>query len=196
MTFGASCKIIFLGDSQVGKTCLIRQFIDQEFTSDFKATIGADFSSRSVTVDGVDLDLQIWDTAGQERFHSIGTAFYRGTNACVLVFDVTNYETFEHLSSWRRGLVDRAEVLRPEDFPFVVFANKCDLIDDRVVAREEAEAYQSAEGLTLFEVSAKTGENVETGMLRLLQMHLAYQKKDVVICPIDLTPTKQKHCCD
>jgi GTPase SAR1 family protein len=82
------------------------------------------------------LDLQIWDTAGRELFHIIGTAFYRGMNACVLVFDVMNHETFEHVSSWRPRLVNRAE-----EFLFIIFANKCDLVGDRNIVRHKKFCY-------------------------------------------------------
>lgn len=85
-------KIIILGNSNVGKTSLLQQFVNKQFSMSYKATVGADFLSKEVSVDGETATLQIWDTAGQERFKSIGGAFYKGSDCCVIVFDVTDRE--------------------------------------------------------------------------------------------------------
>lgn len=136
-------KVIILGDSGVGKTSLMNQYVNRKFSNQYKATIGADFLTKEVMVDdrlvtmqvleililcgGRDYFLcisQIWDTAGQERFQSLGVAFYRGADCCVLVFDVTSPTSFKDLDSWRDEFLIQASPRDPENFPFVVLGNK------------------------------------------------------------------------
>lgn len=97
-------KVIVLGDSGVGKTSLMNQYVNRKFTNQYKATIGADFLTKEVMIEDKLVTMQIWDTAGQERFQSLGVAFYRGADACVLVYDVTNEKSFRQLDSWREGV--------------------------------------------------------------------------------------------
>merc|ERR1712188_167592 len=94
-------KVIILGDSGVGKTSLMNQYVNKKFSNQYKATIGADFLTKEVMVDDRLVTMQIWDTAGQERFQSLGLAFYRGADCCVLVYDITNAESFSNLRAWR-----------------------------------------------------------------------------------------------
>lgn len=147
-------KVIILGDSSVGKTSLMNQYVNKRFSNQYKATIGADFLTKEVVVDdrvvtmqvsqtfvvplrgGLKnflLALQIWDTAGQERFQSLGVAFYRGADCCVLVFDTTAPNTFKNLDSWRDEFLIQASPRNPEHFPFVVLGNKIDL-ENRAVS--------------------------------------------------------------
>ncbi|KAG1443254.1 hypothetical protein G6F56_010742 [Rhizopus delemar] len=90
-------KVIILGDSGVGKTSLMNQYVNKKFSNQYKATIGADFLTKEVMVDDRLVTMQIWDTAGQERFQSLGVAFYRGADCCVLAYDVNNSKSFEAL---------------------------------------------------------------------------------------------------
>ncbi|ELR23891.1 rasrelated protein Rab-7, putative [Acanthamoeba castellanii str. Neff] len=137
-------KIIILGDSGVGKTSLMNQYVNKKFSNQYKATIGADFLTKEVMVDDKLVTLQIWDTAGQERFQSLGVAFYRGADACVLVFDVN------------------AGPRDPETFPFIVLGNKIDLESSRVVSQKRAQTWcQSKGNIPYFETSAKEAINVE-----------------------------------
>ena len=95
-------KLVIIGDSSVGKTSLIQMFEHNKFSQSFKPTIGADFSNKEITLeDGRIVTIQIWDTAGQERFQSLGSAFYRGADCCVLVYDIGNQASFDHLMNWR-----------------------------------------------------------------------------------------------
>ena len=153
-----------MGDSSVGKTTLIHSFVNNEFCEDFKATIGADFFSKTVTVDGTTIDLQIWDTAGEERFHSVGVAFYRGTDACLLVYDITQIDTFKRVGVWLDDLLNKAGITNPDAFPIMLFGNKIDLADQRQVPTEEARQWANSKRCSFFEVSAKTQENVEDGL--------------------------------
>jgi len=122
-------KIVILGNSGVGKTALMERYVSAKFASSYKATIGADFCTKDVTLaeSGDVITLQIWDTAGQERFQSLGLAFYRGADACVLVYDVSDVASFERLDRWRDDFIRSADVRDAATFPFVVLGNKSDL---------------------------------------------------------------------
>lgn len=119
--------------ASVGKTSLITQYIDKKFSNQYKATIGADFFTKQEVFDDRLVTMQIWDTAGQERFQSLGVAFYRGADCCVLVYDVTMTSTFKTLDSWRDEFLVQSSPRNPEKFPFIVIGNKCDL-DNRAVS--------------------------------------------------------------
>eukprot|EP00005_Dracoamoeba_jomungandri_P001452 CAMPEP_0174256728 /NCGR_PEP_ID=MMETSP0439-20130205/5931_1 /TAXON_ID=0 /ORGANISM="Stereomyxa ramosa, Strain Chinc5" /LENGTH=203 /DNA_ID=CAMNT_0015339465 /DNA_START=49 /DNA_END=660 /DNA_ORIENTATION=+ len=154
-------KIIILGDSGVGKTSLMNQYVNKKFSNQYKATIGADFLTKEVMVEDKLVTLQIWDTAGQERFQSLGVAFYRGADACVLVYDVNVANTFDNLSSWREEFLIQAGPRDPENFPFIVLGNKIDL-ESRVVSNKRAQSWCAAKGnIPYFETSAKEAINVE-----------------------------------
>ncbi|TNN59747.1 Ras-related protein Rab-7a [Liparis tanakae] len=154
-------KVIILGDSGVGKTSLMNQYVNKKFSNQYKATIGADFLTKEVMVDDRLVTMQIWDTAGQERFQSLGVAFYRGADCCVLVFDVTAPNTFKTLDSWRDEFLIQASPRDPENFPFVVLGNKIDL-ENRQVTTKRAQAWcQSKNNIPYFETSAKEAINVE-----------------------------------
>ncbi|XP_009947897.1 PREDICTED: ras-related protein Rab-7a isoform X1 [Leptosomus discolor] len=154
-------KVIILGDSGVGKTSLMNQYVNKKFSNQYKATIGADFLTKEVMVDDRLVTMQIWDTAGQERFQSLGVAFYRGADCCVLVFDVTAPNTFKTLDSWRDEFLIQASPRDPENFPFVVLGNKIDL-ENRQVTTKRAQAWcYSKNNIPYFETSAKEAINVE-----------------------------------
>merc|ERR1711907_196636 len=131
-------KVIILGDSGVGKTSLMNQFVNRKFSNAYKATIGADFLTKEVMLEDKLVTMQIWDTAGQERFQSLGVAFYRGADACVLVYDITNQKSFEQLDSWRDEFLIQAGPRDPENFPFVVLGNKVDKENERRVTTNKA----------------------------------------------------------
>ena len=121
-------KIILLGDSGVGKTSLMRQFVQGKFENRYKATIGADFFTHEEEIGGRMVTLQIWDTAGQERFQSLGSAFYRGADACMLVFDITSSESFSHVSTWQQEFT-----LQAGKKEMILIGNKADMQDKRQV---------------------------------------------------------------
>ncbi|CAL1262544.1 unnamed protein product [Larinioides sclopetarius] len=131
----ALLKVIILGDSGVGKTSLMNQYVNKRFTNQYKATIGADFLTKEIVVDDRIVTMQIWDTAGQERFQSLGLAFYRGADCAVLVYDVTAPNTFKSLDSWRDEFLIQAGPRDPDNFPFIVIGNKIDL-ENRAVSFE------------------------------------------------------------
>ncbi|KAJ9654345.1 Ypt/Rab-type GTPase Rab7 [Neophaeococcomyces mojaviensis] len=156
-------KVIILGDSGVGKTSLMNQYVNKKFSTSYKATIGADFLTKEVTVDDRIVTLQLWDTAGQERFQSLGVAFYRGADCCVLVYDVNSPKSFETLDSWRDEFLIQASPRDPDNFPFVVLGNKVDMGEERrMISQKRAHAYCQQRGqMPYFETSAKDNVNVE-----------------------------------
>jgi len=192
-------KIIILGDSGVGKTSLMYQYVNKKFSNQYKATIGADFLTKEVMVDDKLVTLQIWDTAGQERFQSLGVAFYRGADACVLVFDVNVAKTFENLNSWRDEFLIQAGPRDPENFPFIVLGNKIDLENSRVVGQKKAQAWcQSKGNIPYFETSAKEAINVEQAFQTVAKNAMTDEDEDYLagIPPIKLIePAKKPDGC-
>lgn len=171
-------KVIILGDSGVGKTSLMNMFVNKKFSNAYKATIGADFLTKQVAVDDRLVTMQIWDTAGQERFQSLGVAFYRGADACVLVYDVTSPNTFKSLDSWRDEFLIQASPRDPENFPFVVIGNKIDL-ENRAITTKRGQGWcQSKNNIPYFETSAKEAINVEQAFQSVAKNALA-QESDV-----------------
>ncbi|OHT04054.1 small GTP-binding protein [Tritrichomonas foetus] len=191
------CKIIILGDSGVGKTTLIHKFITEEFRADFKATLGADLSTKSFSINNQLVEAQIWDTAGTERFRSMGTAYYRGTDACIFVYDITSRESFEHLNTWRKEMIDLAGIDSPDTFPFVLFANKSDLEDNHQIGFDEANSWAQSKGCPHIAVSAKTGKNVEEGFQRAVAIFLERGKANMMSLqmPSLLKEDKSSKCC-
>ena len=164
-------KLIMIGNSGVGKSSLMNQFINKSFTSQYKATIGADFLTKEIEVDRETVALQIWDTAGHEKFMSFGQAFYRGSDCCFLVCDVTNELSFTALDSWKADFIAGANPPNVKDFPFVLLANKCDDDPDhRVGAREMLERWcENNNNIPFYEPAAKTGQNVDDAFLVVAQ---------------------------
>uniref|UniRef100_A0A3Q4G5U4 RAB7A, member RAS onco family n=1 Tax=Neolamprologus brichardi TaxID=32507 RepID=A0A3Q4G5U4_NEOBR len=157
----ALLKVVILGDSFVGKTSLMNQYVNKKFSNQYKTTIGADFLTKEVMVGDQVVVLQIWDTAGQERYQSLNAAFYRGADSCVLVFDLTVQKTFKSLDNWKEEFLFQASPRNPENFPFVVLGNKIDL-ENREVTTKRAQAWcQSKNNIPYFETSAKDTTNLE-----------------------------------
>ncbi|KAL7674664.1 hypothetical protein ACOME3_000940 [Neoechinorhynchus agilis] len=167
-------KVLILGDSGVGKTSILNQFVKKRFVNHYKATIGADFMTKEIRLpDGRWVTLQIWDTAGQERFQSLGAAFYRGADACVLVYDVTMPTSLRSLESWRDEFLVHSSPQDPHLFPFMVLGNKVDLKDERLVAIEAADGWCQQNDCLYMETSAKDGTNLENAFLKLAEITLS-----------------------
>jgi Ras-related protein Rab-2A len=155
-------KYIIIGDSGVGKSCLLLQFTDKRFEPLHDLTIGVEFGARMATIDNKNIKLQIWDTAGQESFRSITRSYYRGACGALLVYDVTRRETFNHLKSW----LDDARSNANTNLTVMLIGNKCDLEAKRQVSKDEGEAFAKANNLVFMETSAKTSHNVDEAFLR------------------------------
>jgi len=172
-------KVIILGDSGVGKTSLMNQYVNAKFSSQYKATIGADFLQKEIEVDGKVVTMQIWDTAGQERFQSLGVAFYRGADACVLVYDMTAAKTFDSLESWMKEFLVQASPRNEDTFPFVVLGNKSDLKDRRQVPEAKAKQWcKNNDDMAWFETSAKDATNVQDAFLAIARRALEQEQDD------------------
>lgn len=168
-TYDLLFKLLLIGDSGVGKTCLLFRFSDDAFNTTFISTIGIDFKIKTVELGGKKIKLQIWDTAGQERFHTITTSYYRGAMGIMLVYDITNAKTFDNISKWLRNIDEHAN----EDVEKMILGNKCDMDDKRQVSKERGESIAREHSIPFLETSAKTNINVEKGFMDLAQAILS-----------------------
>jgi small GTP-binding protein len=149
-------KIIIVGNSGVGKTCLLERLVDDRFSSDFATTIGVDFKLYVMNLDNKVVKLQLWDTAGQERFRGITNSFYRGSNGILLCFDVTQRATFEGLDTW----VSQIHQYAVPGLPLVLVGCKGDQVSKREVTQEEAVRYAKHVGSAYIETSSRDNTNV------------------------------------
>ncbi|XP_020713873.1 ras and EF-hand domain-containing protein isoform X1 [Ceratitis capitata] len=152
-------KVIMLGDSGVGKTCILIRFYDGKYMPHYYiTTVGIDFRNKIVVVDGTRVKLQIWDTAGQERFRSVTHAYYRDAHALLLLYDVTNKTTYDNIRAWLGEIREYAQ----DDVVIVLIGNKADCSNsERQVKREDGERLAREHNVPFMETSAKTGLNVE-----------------------------------
>ncbi|WVZ86051.1 hypothetical protein U9M48_032894 [Paspalum notatum var. saurae] len=162
MSYAYLFKYIIIGDTGVGKSCLLLQFTDKRFQPVHDLTIGVEFGARMITVDNKPIKLQIWDTAGQESFRSITRSYYRGAAGALLVYDITRRETFNHLVSWLEDARQHANA----NMTIMLVGNKCDLSHRRAVSYEEGEQFAKEHGLIFMEASAKTAQNVEEAFVK------------------------------
>ncbi|EAK89020.1 Rab5 like small GTpase [Cryptosporidium parvum Iowa II] len=151
-------KLVLLGDASVGKSCLVVRFSKDEFHEYQEPTIGAAFMTQSVNVDDdYTVKFEIWDTAGQERYRSLAPMYYRGAAAAIVVYDITNVETFQGAKSW----ISELQNINNNDIVVALVGNKYDLESSRTVDSETARNYAKEKGILSFETSAKTGYNVQ-----------------------------------
>uniref|UniRef100_A0A674HL34 RAB2A, member RAS onco family n=1 Tax=Taeniopygia guttata TaxID=59729 RepID=A0A674HL34_TAEGU len=161
MAYAYLFKYIIIGDTGVGKSCLLLQFTDKRFQPVHDLTIGVEFGARMITIDGKQIKLQIWDTAGQESFRSITRSYYRGAAGALLVYDITRRDTFNHLTTW----LEDARQHSNSNMVIMLIGNKSDLESRREVKKEEGEAFAREHGLIFMETSAKTASNVEEAFI-------------------------------
>ena len=156
--------LVLIGDSGVGKSCLLLRFADDKWTDSYISTIGVDFKIRTVQLDGKNIKLQIWDTAGQERFRTISSTYYRGAHGIIVVYDITNRESFNNVKRWLKEIDKYAR----ENVNKLLVGNKADLADDnelRAVQKQEGKNFADELGVQFLEASAKTGTFVDTAFL-------------------------------
>ena len=160
MSYDGKCQLLTIGDSTVGKTSILSRYANNIFSSNYLATVGLDNFTKDEIIDGKTIRIKIWDTAGQEKFHSLAKGFFHNAQGIMIVYDVTNSETYQNLKYWTQSIkthmgndIDKIEV--------IIIGNKIDSTD-REVNKQEAEAFCSELGYPYFETSAKTGENVNT----------------------------------
>jgi Ras-related protein Rab-8A len=150
-------KLLLIGDTGVGKSCLLLRFSDDSFTLNFMPTIGIDFKLRTMKIGAKNYRLQVWDTAGQERFRTITSAYYRGAHGVALVYDVTDAKSFNNIKSWMRNIEQHAS----SSIIKILIANKSDMGKKRVIETAKGQALADKYGIRFFETSAKTGAGVE-----------------------------------
>jgi len=156
-------KLLLIGDSGVGKSCLLLRFSDDSFTPSFITTIGIDFKIRTIELEGKRIKLQIWDTAGQERFRTITTAYYRGAMGILLVYDVTDEKSFNNIRNWIRNIEQHAT----ESVNKILIGNKCDMVEKKVVDSARGKALADEYTIKFLETSAKNSINVEEAFITL-----------------------------
>jgi len=149
-------KLVLLGESAVGKSSLVLRFVKGQFHEYQESTIGAAFLTQTVCLDDTTVKFEIWDTAGQERYHSLAPMYYRSAQAAIVVYDLTNQDTFNRAKNWIKELKRQA----PAEIVIALAGNKADLNSKRVVETEVAQAYADENGLIFMETSAKTAMNV------------------------------------
>uniref|UniRef100_A0A7S2V1J6 Ras-related protein Rab-8A n=1 Tax=Fibrocapsa japonica TaxID=94617 RepID=A0A7S2V1J6_9STRA len=192
-------KLLMIGDSGVGKTCLLLRYANSSFSQTFITTIGIDFKIKTIDLDGKRIKLQIWDTAGQERFRTITTSYFRGAQGILLVYDVTDRKSFNSIRNWISQIQQHADVHVNK----ILCGNKCDMSEERAVTTEEGQKLASEYGIGFFEASAKNDVNVETSFVTI-----AREVKDRLLLDVgtmarggervnlgNAKPAKKSGCC-
>lgn len=150
-------KILLIGDSGVGKSCLLLKYLDDSFVDSYISTIGVDFRIKTTMCKNKTVKMQIWDTAGQERFRTITSSYYRGAHAVIIGFDLTDYTTFLNVKHW----MDEIDRQGRATIKKIIVGTKCDLVSKRVVKQEDIDLLTAKLGLSYFETSSKTGAGIE-----------------------------------
>ena len=168
----------------VGKTSLMNRFVSNKFSLKYKATIGVDFLQKDINFDDKNVTLQIWDTCGQERFANLDSAFYRGANAAVIVFDVSNQKSFDALDAWIENFLENASPKNVNEFPFLILGNKCDLAEEQWAVTKSgvkqwcsSQNFNHGKGLPFYLTSAKEDTNVENGFRKIGKLATVYAKE-------------------
>ena len=156
-TFDMQIKLLMIGDSGVGKTCLLLRYANDSFSPTFITTIGIDFKIKTIELDEKVVKLQIWDTAGQERFRTITTSYFRGAQGILLVYDVTDRGSFENISNWVGQIQAHADL----NVNKILVGNKCDVDPSKIaVSEEEGQRLADQHGIPFFQTSAKNNLRV------------------------------------
>ncbi|XP_059671359.1 ras-related protein Rab-10 [Gavia stellata] len=190
-------KIVMAGETCVGKTSIVRRYTEPGWPpagapTSYLATIGIDFKVKPVTFNDTKVKLQIWDTAGQERFHTLSTSYFRGAQGFVLVYDITNLDSFQNITSWMKDIHEKAG----DEVDVILLGNKCDKESERVVPKQKGEKLAWEHGIPFFETSAKDNVNIEDAFSVLTKEIL--EKKSCVLYDLDvvaLNESKKRTCC-
>ena len=158
-------KLLLVGDSNVGKTSLLLKYTDDSYPLEHVATVGIEYRIKIFDYKNFKIKLQIWDTAGQERFHSITNNFFRNADGILFVFDLTNSKSFEGAINW----IKEAEEVG-NFFQKLLIGNKSDLIDQRVITKEEAEKFANEKNICFFETSAKENINLKEAFNKIIEL--------------------------
>ena len=196
-------KLLLIGNSSVGKSSLLVRFVDDVWEENFVPTIGVDFKLKTLDVNGKKVKLQIWDTAGQERFKNITASYYRGGNGVLVVYDITDRDSFENLNSWLIEIEKNAS----KNVYKLLIGNKSDLEDKRKVTYQEGKDFATSNGMQFIETSAKTDSKVKDAFELLTQEIIkanvtkdkGMEKKDKTVHlsqgGSDISTNKKSGCC-
>ena len=154
--FDLKYKIMVIGESKVGKTSLIKRYTKDEFGGVYLTTVGVDFQDKIIEIENKKVRLQVWDSAGQERFRNVTKKYFQSTNGLLVVYDITDKESFKKIGFW----LDSIKNYAPENAKYILVGNKCDLDNERKVSFEEGENYAKEKNIKFFESSAKENTNV------------------------------------
>jgi len=180
-------KVVLIGDSGVGKSNLLSRFTRNEFNLESKSTIGVEFATRSIVVDGKRLKAQIWDTAGQERYRAITSAYYRGAVGALIVYDIAKHLTFENVDRWLKELRDHADA----NTVIMLVGNKSDLRHLRSVTSDEAKLFAERNSIAFIETSALDSTNVETAFCTILtDIYKVISQKEIDFSDAEASPHK------
>ncbi|XP_062253567.1 ras-related protein Rab-15-like [Platichthys flesus] len=167
-------RLLMLGDSGVGKTCMLRRFTDSEFDPSHISTIGVDFKMKTLEIDGLKVRVQIWDTAGQERYQTITKQYYRRAQGIIYVYDITSQAAFQHIAKWASDVDDYA----PNQVQRILVGNKCDEELRRQVTTEQGSKLAETYEMEFFETSASSSNNIRESFTRLTELVLQAHKRD------------------
>lgn len=196
-TYDYLFKILMVGNSGVGKSCILTQLTEKTYNETYISTIGVDFKIYTINVDGRVVKLQLWDTAGQERFRTITSGYYRGAHGIVLVYDVTNRESFLDIEKWQKEIEKYAKsnVIR------ILIGNKCDLMEKREVSEQEGRELANQMFISFIETSAKLSKNVSEVFVKMSREIAEIEPpiaQNAQKSSISLTSTRvpdQNYCC-
>ena len=172
MDYDKSCQFLLLGNSEVGKTSLIRRYTNGLFKEEYISTIGIDYDSKKEIIDDINVQVKLWDTAGQERFRAITPNNLRNAEGIMLVFDITNSDSFNGLKDWLESIKTHFGE-KNISIPIIIVGNKIDLEDKRDVEKDDANKFAQENNYKYFETSAKTGEGVDNAVRELVRQILA-----------------------
>jgi Ras-related protein Rab-1A len=160
-----SFKIVLVGDTCVGKSSILVRFCDDIFSDNYITTIGVDFKFKTLLLKNKTIKIQIWDTAGQERYRSMTTTYYRGANAIIICYDISNHESFDNLNKW----INDVKKFSSDDTEIFIFGNKIDEENKRKVLISEKNEFENSFHFNIFEVSAKSGKNIEEAFKKICE---------------------------
>ena len=163
--FNYLLKYIIIGDSAVGKSNILTQYVYEKFSEEFQSTLGVEFAAKNAVIDNKIYRIQIWDTAGAESFRSITRAYYKNSVCAFIVYDITKRETFENVQVWLDDIKNQC----PQTVLLVLVGNKLDLENERQISYEEGESFAQKNNMYFFETSAKTGVNIENLFLKTVE---------------------------
>ena len=203
MNYDKTCQILLIGDSLVGKTCLIQRYANGIFKEDYITTVGLDYYTKQEMINNLNVSVKLWDTAGQERFKALTPSFFRNAEGVVIAYDVTNSESFDNLKFWISSI--KTNLFEKNIFiPIIIIGNKIVLEDMRDISKDVASAFAKENNFKYFETSAKTGEGVDEAFRDLVNQILAnsdkneeatIERKSVKIEEKKTEKQKKKGCC-